>query len=83
MLLVLSDGGFLAPPNEKPEQEELWNETWKRIDRFQPELFKELFPEEVGKPKREAMERKSKEVASEGTEGVKADGEEEDKKKAG
>ncbi|KAF2129257.1 Sec7-domain-containing protein [Dothidotthia symphoricarpi CBS 119687] len=62
MLLVLSNGGFLAPPDEKPEQEELWNETWKRINRFQPELFKELFPEEAGKPKRASAEGKSKEV---------------------
>ena len=50
MLLVLSSGGYLAPPEEKPERERLWVETWKRINRFQPELFKELFPEEANKP---------------------------------
>lgn len=53
MLLVLSNGGYLAPPDEKPEQEELWNETWKRVNRFLPNFFAELFPEEAGKPKRE------------------------------
>lgn len=53
MLLVLSNGGYLAPPEEKPEQEELWNETWKRINRFLPGIYDELFPEEVQKPKAE------------------------------
>ncbi|KAF2855790.1 Sec7-domain-containing protein [Plenodomus tracheiphilus IPT5] len=50
MLLVLSNGGYLAPPDENPQKEELWNETWKRINRFQPNLLKEIFPEEAGKP---------------------------------
>jgi brefeldin A-resistance guanine nucleotide exchange factor 1 len=52
ILLVMSSGGYLVPPNEKPQQEELWNETWKRLDRFLPSLFAELFPEEVKKPRR-------------------------------
>jgi brefeldin A-resistance guanine nucleotide exchange factor 1 len=34
----------------------MWNETWKRVNRFLPNFFAELFPEEAGKPK------KSKEV---------------------
>lgn len=51
VLLVMSNGGFLAPPDEKPEQEELWNETWKRINRFLPSFFAELFPDEAQKPK--------------------------------
>ncbi|KAF2198263.1 Sec7-domain-containing protein [Delitschia confertaspora ATCC 74209] len=50
MLLVMSSGGFLAPPDQKPEHEELWNETWKRINRFLPNLFAELFPKEANKP---------------------------------
>jgi brefeldin A-resistance guanine nucleotide exchange factor 1 len=50
MLLVLSNGGYLAPPDEKPEQEEMWVETWKRVNRFAPGFFGELFPEEAGKP---------------------------------
>lgn len=52
MLLVLSSGGYLAPPDENPDREELWHETWKRINRFQPNLLGELFPEEAGKPAR-------------------------------
>jgi brefeldin A-resistance guanine nucleotide exchange factor 1 len=55
MLLVMSNGGYLAPPDEKPEQEELWNETWKRVNRFLPQFFEELFPEEAGKPKKAAL----------------------------
>lgn len=58
MLLVMANGGYLAPPDENPEQEELWNETWKRINRFLPNLHAELFPEEAKKPK---AERRSKE----------------------
>jgi brefeldin A-resistance guanine nucleotide exchange factor 1 len=57
MLLVLSSGGYLVSPDEQPEKEQLWDETWKRINRFQPELFKELFPEEAEKPKKSKDER--------------------------
>ena len=60
MLLVLSNGGYLVSPDEQPEKEQLWDETWKRINRFQPELFKELFPEEAEKPKKSKDERRSK-----------------------
>lgn len=60
MLLVMSNGGYLAPPDEKPEQEELWNETWKRVNRFLPQFFEELFPEEKGKP----VKSKEREVPS-------------------
>jgi golgi-specific brefeldin A-resistance guanine nucleotide exchange factor 1 len=42
----MSSGGYLAPPREKPEQEKLWVETWKRLGRFLPDLFGELFPED-------------------------------------
>lgn len=57
MLLVLSNGGYLAPPEENPEREELWNETWKRINRFQPNLLPEIFPNEAGKPVRPRASR--------------------------
>lgn len=70
MLLVMSNGGYLAPPEENPQREELWNETWKRINRFQPDLFNELFPEEVGKPKRDVP------IREKGKDNEKADVEE-------
>src|ERR1700712_784666 len=47
ILLVMADSGYLAPPAEKPEQRELWDQTWKRLDRFLPSLHGELFPEDV------------------------------------
>jgi brefeldin A-resistance guanine nucleotide exchange factor 1 len=59
MLLVMSNVGYLAPPDEKPEQEELWTETWKRVNRFLPNFYAELFPEEAQKPQ---TERKSKDT---------------------
>lgn len=67
MLLVLSNGGYLAPRDENPQREELWLETWKRINRFQPNLLKEIFPDEAGKPARPRAsrdERVSKDIGS-------------------
>ena len=82
MLLVLSNGGYLAPPDENPEQEELWNETWKRVNRFLPNFFAELFPEEAGKPQRSkelsVREAKGKEEGK--AEEEKQEEEEEDEK---
>jgi brefeldin A-resistance guanine nucleotide exchange factor 1 len=81
MLLVMSNGGVLAPPDENPEQEELWNETWKRINRFLPNFFAELFPEEAKKPKAPRRSRddreKETEKAGEAAEAVKTENEKE------
>lgn len=41
----MANGGFLVPPSERPEGSEIWEETWKRVDRFLPNLFAEIFPE--------------------------------------
>jgi brefeldin A-resistance guanine nucleotide exchange factor 1 len=38
----MSSSGYLAPPSKDPSQENLWVETWKRLDRFLPDLRKEL-----------------------------------------
>ncbi|KAF2188369.1 Sec7-domain-containing protein [Zopfia rhizophila CBS 207.26] len=74
ILLVMANGGYLAPPDEKPEQEELWNETWKRINRFLPNFFAELFPEEAGKEGKGKEERMGKEEGK-GKEERKEEGE--------
>lgn len=75
MLLVLSSGGYLSTPEEKPEQEQIWNETWKRINRFQPNLLAELFPEQAGKPPKKPREEKAPvEGAKEEVEEEKAEG---------
>ncbi|KAI9780242.1 MAG: GDP/GTP exchange factor for ARF [Geoglossum umbratile] len=50
ILLVMSSGGYLVPPEQKPEHEKLWVETWKRLGRFLPDLYSELFPNEAQKP---------------------------------
>lgn len=42
ILLVMSSSGYLVPPTQDPSHEELWAETWKRLDRFLPDLRKEL-----------------------------------------
>lgn len=38
----MSSSGYLVPPSEDPSQEKLWTETWKRLNRFLPDLRKEL-----------------------------------------
>jgi brefeldin A-resistance guanine nucleotide exchange factor 1 len=78
MLLVLSSGGYLAPPDENPEREELWHETWKRINRFQPDLFAELFPEEAGKPARPRPSKDERSSKDETPPGMAIDGREMD-----
>ena len=42
----MSSSGYLVPPSKDPSQEKLWVETWKRIDRFLPDLRTELALEE-------------------------------------
>lgn len=42
ILLVMSSSGYLIPPSQDPSHEKLWSETWKRLDRFLPDLRKEL-----------------------------------------
>lgn len=41
----MADGGYLAPPYQDPTKEKIWTETRKRLDRFLPHLFTEIFPE--------------------------------------
>ena len=45
ILLLMSAGGFLVPPSQDPSKEEIWTETKKRLERFLPDLFKEIFPD--------------------------------------
>ena len=41
----MANGGYLAPPSENPQYARLWEETWKRLERFLPGMFHEIFPE--------------------------------------
>ncbi|RAH86450.1 guanine nucleotide exchange factor [Aspergillus japonicus CBS 114.51] len=44
ILLVMADGGYLVPPSQDDTKQKIWNETKKRLDRFLPDLFQEIFP---------------------------------------
>lgn len=45
ILLVMADSGHLTPPpTSDPNKQKIWTETKKRLDRFLPNLFSELFP---------------------------------------
>ncbi|RYP89262.1 hypothetical protein DL770_004481 [Monosporascus sp. CRB-9-2] len=50
ILLFMSSSGYLVPPSKDPSQEKLWIETWKRIDRFLPDLRNDLQLEEPSPP---------------------------------
>ncbi|KAL4887478.1 hypothetical protein BJY04DRAFT_204386 [Aspergillus karnatakaensis] len=45
IILVMADLGHLVPPSQDPSKDNIWSETKKRLDRFLPDLFKEIFPE--------------------------------------
>ena len=45
ILLVMADGGFIQPPSDGSPPNELWDETYKRVDRFLPDLIAEIFPQ--------------------------------------
>lgn len=60
VLLFMASSGYLVPPSKDPSQENLWVETWKRIDRFLPDLRKDLSLDEEEEEKEE-----EKPVASE------------------
>ncbi|KAF3767493.1 Sec7-domain-containing protein [Cryphonectria parasitica EP155] len=42
VLLFMSSNGYLVPPSKDPSKEKIWSESWKRIDRFLPDLRKDL-----------------------------------------
>lgn len=40
----MANGKYLVPPSEDPSKEKLWVETKRRLERFLPNLFEEVFP---------------------------------------
>lgn len=63
VLLFMSSSGYLIPPSKEPSEEKvkLWAETWKRIDRFLPDLKSELAFDDPG------VGKQAPEQAPEGT----------------
>ena len=45
ILLVMVDGGYLEPPSKDEKPSQIWEETWKRVDRSLPSLFRDIIPE--------------------------------------
>lgn len=64
ILLVMSSSGFLVPPKQDPSKEKLWTETWKRLDRFLPDLRKELAMEDVPDTPTESAAEESQDAAA-------------------
>lgn len=54
VLLFMSSSGYLVSPKQEPSKEQLWTETWKRIDRFLPDLRSELALDEDDEPEKTA-----------------------------
>ena len=48
VVLFMASSGYLVSPRQDPQKEKLWTETWKRIDRFMPELKSDLGTEDEG-----------------------------------
>lgn len=46
VVLFMASSGYLVHPKHDPSKEAHWTETWKRIDRFLPDLRNEILPDE-------------------------------------
>jgi len=46
----MASNGYLVPPSADATKEKVWTETWKRIDRFMPDLRGDLAVDEPGQP---------------------------------
>lgn len=67
----MAKDGYLVPPGEDPSKEKLWVETWKRLDRFLPDLRKEL-PQTSEPEMKEEEKEKPAAVAEQKEETAKA-----------
>ncbi|KID76590.1 Sec7 domain-containing protein, partial [Metarhizium brunneum ARSEF 3297] len=72
VVLFMASSGYLVPPSQDASKQTLWDETWKRVDRFLPELRSDLASEGLG------TRSSTDQVQSEG-----GDGENEQKETAG
>ncbi|KAF5661854.1 GEA2-GDP GTP exchange factor [Fusarium heterosporum] len=67
VLLFMASSGYLVSPQVDPSKKELWSETWKRIDRFLPELRAELALEEPPSESKTPAQTRHVPVQSQGT----------------
>ena len=44
ILLVMAGSGYLTPPGKGQKGDQTWEETQKRLERFQPDVLQSLFP---------------------------------------
>jgi brefeldin A-resistance guanine nucleotide exchange factor 1 len=58
----MASSGYLVSPRKDPSKENLWTETWKRIDRFLPDLRSDLALEE---PQEEVQAEEEEQKSSE------------------
>lgn len=54
IILVMADGGHLVSPTQDPSKEQIWSETKKRLGRFLPTLFVEIFPDDTAAQEKSA-----------------------------
>ncbi|KHN99283.1 Sec7 domain-containing protein [Metarhizium album ARSEF 1941] len=48
VVLFMASSGYLDPQSGDASKQALWSETWKRVDRFLPELRSDLASEDIG-----------------------------------
>lgn len=67
----MASSGYLVPPGQDASKQTLWDETWKRVDRFLPELRSDLASETLGvKP---SIDKNAKNSGEQGEAEVEAD----------
>lgn len=49
MLLVMLDGGYLDIPQEGHKPSPMWEQTWSRIEKFLPSMYKDIFQDRNAK----------------------------------
>lgn len=69
----MADGGYLAPPSQDPSKEKIWVETQKRLDRFLPQLFTEIFPPAPEPPSEQTLPSDEPDVQQSGTDASESD----------
>lgn len=64
----MASSGYLVSPTRDPSNEKLWNETWKRIDRFLPDLRSDLALDEPAPEGEQEEARDAEEPVKNGAE---------------